>query len=226
MDYVKLWTTVHDDPDMRRLSHRAFREFIYAWSWCGKHETDGVYDVMAGLMCRKSIDELLSLSPPRLVPIDADHYAIHGWAKRQVTRSELDRKRALTRERVTRYREQVKRVSNATEVEVEVEEQVEVKKPTPLAPRKRDAMFEAVCEACGIDWGELTDTARGSLNKAVAQIRAVCQDPDEVARRARNWPYETPLTPPSLAKHWPNLGTKRNGSTLVRAVEDVLEGKV
>jgi hypothetical protein len=43
------------------------------------------------------------------------------------------------------------------------------------------------------------------LNKAVAQIRAQTHDPDEIRHRAYNWPYEVPLTPNGLAKHWPAL---------------------
>lgn len=78
-----------------------------------------------------------------------------------------------------------------------------------IAPRERDALFETVAEVCGIDWHDLTETARGSLNKAVAQIRAVCQDPEEVRSRAANWSYDVPLTPPGLAKHWPSLSQSR-----------------
>jgi hypothetical protein len=79
-------------------------------------------------------------------------------------------------------------------------------KGTGVAPRERDALFEIVADVCGIDWHELTDSARGSLNKAVAQLRAIGVDPDDVAYRAGNWPYDDiPLTPPALAKHWPSL---------------------
>jgi len=78
-----------------------------------------------------------------------------------------------------------------------------------IAPRERDALFETIAEVCGIDWHDLTDTARGSLNRAVAQIRAVCQDPTEVRSRASNWSYDVPLTPPGLAKHWPSLAQPR-----------------
>ena len=74
-----------------------------------------------------------------------------------------------------------------------------------IAPRERDALFETVAEVCKIDWHELTDSARGSLNKAVAQIRAVKGTPEEVRARAARWGWQVPLTPPALAKHWPAL---------------------
>lgn len=98
------------------------------------------------------------------------------------------------------------------EVEVEVEREVERKgkgKGNIALARSRDELFEVVAEVCGIDWGELTDTARGALNKAVAQLRALEASPEEIRRRAANWPYDVPLTPPGLAKHWPALGTAR-----------------
>lgn len=87
-------------------------------------------------------------------------------------------------------------------------------KPEPenLAPksaRERDELFEATAEVCGIDWQrDLTDHARGPLNTAVKQLREVGATPAEVRRRAQNWPglfERATLTPPALAKHWPQL---------------------
>lgn len=78
-----------------------------------------------------------------------------------------------------------------------------------IAPRERDALFETVAEVCGIDWHELTPTARGALNKAVAQLRGISAEPQDVRARASNWPYDVPLTPPGLAKHWPSLAQPR-----------------
>lgn len=81
----------------------------------------------------------------------------------------------------------------------------QVEEPS-LAPRKRDALFEAVAEVCGIDWQNgVTKTSRGWLNKAVAELRPLHPDPDDVRFRAGNWPYDVPLTPTALAKHWPAL---------------------
>lgn len=97
----------------------------------------------------------------------------------------------------------------------------------PAAPR-RDELFEAVAEACGIDWHDLTRTARGSLNGAVGQLREVGATPDEVRRRAQHWPYDVALTPPGLAKHWPALATvrpkasatARHGQSLAQELEE------
>ena len=78
-----------------------------------------------------------------------------------------------------------------------------------IAPRERDALFETVAEVCAIDWHDLTESSRGALNKAVAQIRGTGATPDDVIHRAANWPYDVPLTPPGLAKHWPSLSQPR-----------------
>jgi hypothetical protein len=77
-------------------------------------------------------------------------------------------------------------------------------------PREPDVVFEAVCEVTGIDSRALTATARGPLNRAVAELRKVGATPDEVRRRARRYretfSVDIALTPMALAKHWPTLG--------------------
>lgn len=80
----------------------------------------------------------------------------------------------------------------------------------------RDSLFESVAEVCGIDWTNLTKSARGSLNRAVADLRAVGATPGEVVRRAANYRQhfrDAPLTPPALAKHWPMLDDGPRAST-------------
>jgi hypothetical protein len=95
---------------------------------------------------------------------------------------------------------------------------------TNLAPRKHDWLFEVVAEVCGIDWQhDLTKAARSSLNKAVAELRPVVPDPDEVRARAANWPYDVPLTPHGLSKQWPALvkahaGKPRRSNTVGTAL--------
>lgn len=88
--------------------------------------------------------------------------------------------------------------------------QPSVEPSTSIAPTsRRDELFEAVAEVCEIDWHELTPSARGSLNRAVADLRGVGAVRVEVFRRAANWNYDVPLTPPALSKHWPALGVSK-----------------
>ncbi len=85
----------------------------------------------------------------------------------------------------------------------------------PQAPlTRRDELFETVADVCGIDWHGLTAAARGPLNRAVADLRSAGADPDEIHRRAANWPNlfapDTTMTPSALAKHWPQLAVSRS----------------
>lgn len=104
-------------------------------------------------------------------------------------------------------------------------------------PARRDVLFEAVAEACGVDWTALTPSARGSLNKAVKEIRATNVLPadlwvSEVHRRAGEYRVRFPdaaLTPPALAKHWPSLNgdaaTMSGGKgAILRAAAKLLPG--
>ncbi len=71
--------------------------------------------------------------------------------------------------------------------------------------RAPDALFDALAEACQIDPADLTPSARGALNRALKDLRAVGATPDEIHRRAgqyrQMWPAVT-LTPTALARHW------------------------
>lgn len=75
--------------------------------------------------------------------------------------------------------------------------------------RPRDEHFEALAEACGIDWRlPLTSKGRASLNGALAELRTVGATPQQIRDRARElanrWGPDK-LTPHSLAKHWATL---------------------
>jgi hypothetical protein len=95
---------------------------------------------------------------------------------------------------------------------------------TNLNGHRRDELFEAVADACGIDWqNDLTKSARGSLVKAVKDLRAVGADPQEIRRRAALWPYEVTLTPSALAKHWPLLA--RTPSRRMSQAERLMRGE-
>lgn len=78
----------------------------------------------------------------------------------------------------------------------------------PARQRTPDKMFEALAEACGIDWHNLTESGRGQLVGALKQIRAVGAIPDDIRRRAEvfNQRFQNAtLTPTALAKHWASL---------------------
>ena len=77
--------------------------------------------------------------------------------------------------------------------------------------RPRDLIFEALCEATGVEAKSLTKSGRGSLNGALRDNRAASPDvtPQEVKRRAERYARKfsgAALTAPALAKHWASLG--------------------
>ncbi len=74
--------------------------------------------------------------------------------------------------------------------------------------RPPDLLFEAVCEACSIDWRKLTKSGRGMVNRAVGDLRQVGAKPEEVHERALAYRVlypEVTLTPPALSKHWASV---------------------
>lgn len=86
-----------------------------------------------------------------------------------------------------------------------------VETPGPRAPdgaRKRDPLWEAVLDQCGVDADRITPSARGAYNRAVSDLRSVGATAAEVSGRVaayrRVYP-DTALTPTALAKHWPQL---------------------
>jgi hypothetical protein len=101
-----------------------------------------------------------------------------------------------------------------TSVDTSVESSLVASASPTLASTRSDLLFDAVIDVCGMKSGELTKTARGGLNKALADLRAVQATPDEVHARAvryRSQYQNCSLTPMALAKHWPGLSQERSG---------------
>ncbi len=74
--------------------------------------------------------------------------------------------------------------------------------------RAPDLLFEAVCEACSIDWRSLTNGGRGPVNRAVGDLRQVGAQPEQVHQRALAYRIVYPdvaLTPTALSKHWASI---------------------
>ena len=95
------------------------------------------------------------------------------------------------------------------------------RKSTAKNGKRRDELFEAIAAACGIDISQLTQSARGPLNRATKELREVGATPDSVTSAAAAYRKKYPkcdLTPNALAKHWSALSQastagKLNGAT-------------
>lgn len=87
-----------------------------------------------------------------------------------------------------------------------------------------DGLFGVLLRACDMRFTELTPSARGSANRALAELRSVGADGDELQARARRYRQRWPdmeLTPTALAKHWASLANDRASAA---GVVDVLAG--
>jgi hypothetical protein len=77
-----------------------------------------------------------------------------------------------------------------------------------LPARQRDELFEALAIVCGWDYRDVTRTARGRLNQALAELREVEATPEDVlqcARAYREMYSGATLTPQALVANWPDL---------------------
>jgi DNA-binding transcriptional regulator YhcF (GntR family) len=88
------------------------------------------------------------------------------------------------------------------------------RQPLAVAPqRRRDYAFEALCAVTGTAPTQLTETARGLLNKALREIKGAWEgDPEELPAeiriRADRYVRQMPkarITATALSKHWPTL---------------------
>ena len=77
----------------------------------------------------------------------------------------------------------------------------------------KDAIFEAICEACGLDWQSLTKDERGRANAATKQLRDLYGEaegavPMMIWERATAYKQvypEMPLTPQALTGNWSTI---------------------
>jgi hypothetical protein len=77
----------------------------------------------------------------------------------------------------------------------------------------KDAIFEAICEACGLDWQNLTKDERGRANAATKQLRDLYGEaegavPMMIWERATAYKQvypEMPLTPQALTGNWSTI---------------------
>lgn len=216
MEWLKLSTKLPRDPKWKLLSPRAKATYIEWACEVAEQETDGIYYCSGKTQAH--VSELVSAG---LVVSIAEGYELPAFLKWNKTRAEMDSQREARRRAgaIGGSKRSSKRLAVAHDTSIP-EVEVEVEEPTTstqhLAPRKRDALFEAVAEVCGINRDELTPSGRGSLNKAVAMLRGVGATAADVTVRAGNWPYEVPITPPGLAKHWPALGAAKPLPTKAR----------
>lgn len=72
-------------------------------------------------------------------------------------------------------------------------------------PKKRDELWDAMIQACGLENEQPTKSARGAWNRAVKDLREIGATPEQIHARAsayrRKWPGAS-LTPTALSRRW------------------------
>lgn len=99
-----------------------------------------------------------------------------------------------------------------------------------LAPRKRDALFDALVVACGGDPFGMTEDESRACGVAKAKILRASPDvtPEEFGRRAdiyRSKFAHAALTPSAMARHWSECVPQTNGhaATVLRLAREMGE---
>ena len=87
-------------------------------------------------------------------------------------------------------------------------------KRAPSATRRRDPIFDALVEACGLNYADMTERERRACGVAAAELGRLDPPPDRdaILRRAGRWPEvfgEATCTPNAVARHWAQLGAER-----------------
>jgi hypothetical protein len=91
VEWFKASTGIHDDPDIKVLSDKAFRYWVEAMSWAGRWESDGNIRLYGELP--DYVQELVDRG--RLVLTeDEGIYHIAGWLKWQKSKAQLDELRS------------------------------------------------------------------------------------------------------------------------------------
>ena len=82
--------------------------------------------------------------------------------------------------------------------------------PDEPARRPRDEVWEAFCDVTGVDWHDLSAARRTQLNGMLKSIRQRGADtPEEIRRRAENWPWDVVITPEGFVRRWAELSKPR-----------------
>ena len=105
---------------------------------------------------------------------------------------------------------------HASELEPSELEPLNLKDLAPTA-RKPDLTWDAVMAVCGVT--QVTSSARGAYNRAVADLKSVDATPTDIGQHAQvfrtRWP-DVSLTPTALARRWGETDPQRQHSPIAK----------
>lgn len=80
-------------------------------------------------------------------------------------------------------------------------------KQKPIKTRKRDLLFEEMCNGLGIDWNDSTDGELSKVRGAVKQLRNANATPEQLKRvidhYKKNWKVQ--ISAPAISNNWSKL---------------------
>lgn len=193
-----------------RLYFRAFQN--RSESLPMSYEEIGEWLGFSASTAQRTINELCEAEALRRNPVSTKHGTQAN--EYQVIYNEFDQPGLVTSDQPQGY-------SNLTKPSSSLKE----KKTTVAKPRKRDLIFEALCEVSGIDWTNSNPLELGPINKAAGAIRKMdpIPTPEEIHNRAaqykRDWKNLT-FSAIALVQNWSKFGVVESSTTPATRVAD------
>jgi hypothetical protein len=203
MGWLRLDDAFGTHPKIAGLTDRAFRGHVMGMLYAAQHLTDGfVPDAMAPkprILAELERVVLWSPAPGGWVIHD---YLDYNPSKADAMARAMARAKAGAKGAASRWHDR----GNAP-VPTPTPPQQQKK---PSTPRKRDVIADALARAEGGDPLEVPSTYMRTLVVKAHELRQIAPNvtPDEVLRRAANWPshmHDATMTGPAIVKHWARL---------------------
>lgn len=96
----------------------------------------------------------------------------------------------------------------------------------PPTAGRRDELFEAIADACGLDYHDLTRSERGRINRACSELRQLQRVPmpSAIAEFARRWRRQygarVAVTPNTIAANWSRIMASKAPSDAQRDADN------
>lgn len=97
MEWLKINSRMSQDLQVRRLSDRAFRDWIRLLELCGYHETDGHFTDEDAQLEGIAKPSLQALFAGGLISPNGDGYTITNWLKYQQSKADMAERREQAR---------------------------------------------------------------------------------------------------------------------------------
>ena len=233
MGWLRLDDAFGTHPKVAGLSDRAFRAHVMGLLYCAQHLTDGFVPRAMGPRATTAKE----LERAGLWSTSRRGWMIHDFLDYNPSRAEVDDKRrakSIAGAKGAASRWQGDRIESASRSHDRGNAPDPTPTPTPRSkepstPRKRDEIADALARAENAEPLEVPASHMRTLCVKANELRKVAPDvtPDEVARRAANWPGhmgDATISGPGVVKWWGTLGSSANGRGPRDRAAEILRG--